>query len=925
MFNRKSLAVLMAVLAFVLLPLATMAQKIESIPTVSAVFKQAPLQTIVTELEKQSSYRFYFDPVQFDSLKFDLDVTNLPLDKALEKLFSKTELRFAIDADRNVFITKDVQVKTSLPEDFFTGKLKRVDTSSITQFSGRQKKVEPSTLENRLYTIGAANARNKQTTVTVTGYIYNSKTGEPVGGAAIFVENTKNTVLTDQYGYYTLSLNKGRHLLSIKSIGMRQTKRQLAVNDDGELDIVLQEEVMTLTNVTVKADKANQVRNMQMGIQRLDAKTIKQVPVVFGEADVLRVALTLPGVKSVGEASTGLNVRGGSADQNLILFNDATIYNPSHFFGMFSTFNAETVKDIQLYKSGIPVKYGGRLSSVLEVNGREGNKKQFTGSAGIGLVTTRFNLEGPITKDKTSFIVGARTTYANWLLKYLPDQYKNSEANFYDLNLGITHEINKKNSLYLMGYMSNDKFNLNSDTTYQYGNRNFSVKWKHVFNNHWNGVLTTGYDNYRYKINSEAIGNKAYKLDFDINQTYLRAHANYYANAQHSMEIGFSTLFYKLHPGSLQPQGSLSAVTPKTMEAEQALESALYISDNYKISPEFNIEGGIRYSIFNYLGPKTVNEYAPGVPLSDASRTGTHVYNAGSFIRTYHGPEFRITGRYMFTNDFSVKAGFNTQKQYIHMLSNTASMSPTDIWKLSDPNIKPQNGYQASVGFYKNYKNSTIETSLEFYYKSMKGFLDYKSGAVLVMNDHIETDVMSTKGHAYGVELLVKKSVGKLNGWISYTFSRTFLQMSDSSQGPLINNGNWYPANYDKPQDVTVAGNYHATHRFGFSWNFTYSTGRPITLPIGRFDYSGGGRTMYADRNAYRIPDYLRVDLSMTLDGNHKTLQRFHNSFTIGAYNLTGRQNPYSVYYISEGSAINGYKLSIFGTIIPYITYNIKF
>ncbi|MEO8173963.1 MAG: TonB-dependent receptor, partial [Sediminibacterium sp.] len=361
------------------------------------------------------------------------------------------------------------------------------------------------------------------------------------------------------------------------------------------------------------------------------------------------------------------------------------------------------------------------------------------------------------------------------------------------------------------------------------------------------------------------------------------------------------------------------------IEAEQALENALYISDKYTISEPFSIEAGVRYSFFSYLGARTINTYLPGVPLTESTQTGSTKYNSGAFIKTYHAPEFRIAARYVFMNDMSIKASINTQRQYIQVLSNTTAIAPTDIWKLSDPNIKPQSGIQYSLGLYKNFNQGMYETSLEVYYKRMSGFLDYKSGATLVLNKHIETDVVSTKGKAYGVELLLKKTTGKLNGWISYSYSRTLLQMNDSSLGDPVNKGAFYPANYDKPHDVTIAANYRISHRYSFSWNATYSTGRPITLPIGRFDYAGGGRTLYADRNGHRIPDYFRMDFAITLDGNHKVNQTFHNSFTFGAYNLTGQKNPYSVYYISERGAINGYKLSIFGSIIPYLNYNIRF
>ena len=384
-------------------------------------------------------------------------------------------------------------------------------------------------------------------------------------------------------------------------------------------------------------------------------------------------------------------------------------------------------------------------------------------------------------------------------------------------------------------------------------------------------------------------------------------------------------MLYKLHPGSYQPEGTKSLVQPDEIHAEQALESALYVSDHYTISPSLVVDGGIRVSIYNYLGPQNVNVYEPNIPKTENTLIQTNQYGNAAFIKTYGAPEYRLSVRYSFSDSFSIKSGFNTQRQYIHSLSNTTSMAPTDIWKLSDPNIKPQSGDQISLGLYKNLKSNTIETSVEVYYKNIKNYLDYESGAVLIMNPHIETDVVPTTGKAYGVELLIKKLTGKLNGWISYAWSRTFLRMNDATKGQLINNGSYYPANYDIPNDATVVGNYRVNHRFSISLNGTYSTGRPITLPAGVYTYAGSERTLYTDRNAYRIPDYFRMDFSMNIEGNHKVHQRFHNSWTLGVYNLTGRKNPYSVYYVSQNGVINGYKLSIFGSAIPYLNFNVRF
>ena len=891
-------------------------------------FKNITAEDFLLQLEKQSGLSFYFDRKQLDSTVINFSVTRKPLVDVLNMAFSNSKIGFAFDDQNNVFISKDEVVQTELPGGFYA----KSETQKKSSSSGRtiwdlqngDNNVQSASLQNKIYSIGEPSVSGA-VTVTITGFVLDSKTGEPVPAASVHVGNTRIDAITDQYGYYTIALPKGRHTLSIQSIGMKDAKREILVNGDGKLNIEMQSQIISLKKVVVSAEKVNNLRSLEMGLQQIDIKTIKQVPVVFGEADVLRVVMTLPGVKSVGEASTGLNVRGGAADQNLILFNDVTIYNPSHFFGLFSAFNPEVVKDVELYKSSIPTKYGGRLSSVLNITGREGNKKNFSGTAGIGLLTSRLTLEGPIVKDKSSFIVGVRTTYANWLLKLLPDQYKKSKAGFYDINLNLSQEINKKNAIYFTGYMSKDNFNLNSDTTYHYGNNNFSLKWKHIFNNNLYAVMIAGFDNYNYQISSDFNPVNAYSLGFNVNQANLKARFNYFINTKHTLEFGLDNIYYKLHPGIYKPLGKESIVKPVDMQAEQGLEDALFLSDKYSVSPMFSIEGGVRYSVFNVMGPDSFNVYPSGVPKNVDNIISANFYTKNKFIKTYGGPEIRLSARYEFDNDFSIKAGFNTQRQYIHVLSNTTAIAPTDIWKLSDPNIKPQYGEQYSLGFYKNLKSNTVETSIEFYYKKIKDYLDYKSGAMLVLNPHVETDVLRTNGKAYGLELLVKKTAGKLNGWISYTYSRTFLKMNDTTQGEPINRGSYYPANADIPNDVTLISNYRINHRFSVSLNATYSTGRPITVPIGRFVYNNSERTLYSDRNSYRIPDYFRTDLSMNLDGNAKLHQKTHNSWTIGVYNLTGRRNPYSVYFISENGVVNGYKLSIFGSAIPFINFNIKF
>jgi len=503
--------------------------------------------------------------------------------------------------------------------------------------------------------------------------------------------------------------------------------------------------------------------------------------------------------------------------------------------------------------------------------------------------------------------------------------YAQSKASFYDVNLHVSHDFNSKNSLYFTGYRSKDRFKFNTDTLYGYQNQIASLKWKHVFSNKLFSVVTGGFSRYQYSVLSEKNPVNAFKLDFGITQANLKADFSYFLSERHTLDFGASTIHYQLHPGSYTPQGSQSLAIPETVQAEQGLESAFYLSDRFDISPKLSLTAGLRYSLFNYLGPKNVLQYAPGLPKVEVNIADTVSYAKGKTIQTYHGPEYRLSARYVITENSSVKLSYNTLRQYIHMLSNTTAISPTDIWKLSDSHIKPQFGDQLSLGLYKNFNNNSIETSVEVYHKNIRNFLDYKSGAQLIMNQHIETDVISTQGRAYGVEVLVKKLTGKLNGWMAYTYSRTLLRMDDAAAGEMINQGKWYPANFDKPHDFTLIGNYRFSHRFSTSLNFTYSTGRPVTLPLSYFDLGGSTRTYYSDRNQYRIPDYYRIDFSMNIEGNHKIKKLAHSSWTIAVYNLTGRKNVYSVYFKSENGRVNGYKLSIFGQPIPTITYNFRF
>ncbi|HZB15301.1 MAG TPA: TonB-dependent receptor [Chryseolinea sp.] len=895
---------------------------------VTGTFNNVSFEKFVEDVEAKTNFHFYFNPLFTDSLTVNISPQNQPIEEILSQVFVGTELRYVIDTDHNIYITREREVLADLPDDFFgTGSTQQPGKQAIAfDYSLYEKREKERKLaETKLYNIGAKTS-NLQGNASLAGYVREAASGAPVIGAAVYVENPVIGVATDQFGYFSITLSKGRHELKIKSVGMKSTERQIMLYSDGKLNIELDEEVTPLKEVVVQSERDVRVSGLQMGAERLDIKTMKQMPLALGETDIMKVVLTLPGVQTVGEGTVGLNVRGGATNQNLILFNDATIYNPSHLFGFFSTFNPDVLNSVELYKSGITAEYGGRLSSVLDVTSREGNVKKFAGSGGISPITGRLTFEGPIIKEKSSFLIGARSTYSDWILgKLNTESLQNSEASFYDINAHISHKINDKNNLYLSAYMSKDKFKLNSDTLYNYGDRNISFKWKHVFNNKIYGVFTTGYSNYRYSITSDINPVEAFDMKFSIQQTNAKLDFSYFPNSKRTINFGIGTVYYKLAPGNMQPKGDESLITPNELQQEQGLESSVYVGENFELTENLSLYAGVRYSYYQYVGPKDVYTYSPDAPREESSIQDTVQYASGKTIAAHHGPEPRVSIRYFLSRNASVKFSYNRMRQYIQMLSNTTAIAPTDIWKLSDSYILPQIGDQYSFGFYKNMRGNMFEFSVETYYKTMTNSTDFKNSAVLLLNPHIETDVVNAEGKAYGLEVLLKKATGKLNGWISYTYSRSLLRTKSNYSSETVNQGKYYPSSYDKPHALNVIGNYKFSHRFNFSLNMTYSTGRPITLPLAKYDLGGSPRLYYSERNQFRIPDYFRVDVSINVEGNHKIKKLAHSSWTFAVYNLTGRENAYSVYFTSKDNKISGYKLSIFGMPIPTITYNFKF
>jgi hypothetical protein len=912
---------LMGGLLLLLAPLSLSAQITEE-EKISGIFSNLPFDDFVRQVESKSAYRFYYLQPEVDSLLINVHAYQNTLGEILEVLFSGSDLHYSIDSQQRVFITRGKALSLDFSPGYFT--IEKESANELAEKPPINAQQERTFAKNRLWEIGQRGSAGSQG--TLIGKVLSVDSKEPIIGAIIYARDRPERTITSESGEYSITLPKGRHTLIIQSFGAYQEQRQINLIGDGTLNIDMDDNIIALSEVVVTSEKSANIARPEMGVASISVQALKKIPAVLGEVDVLKGILTLPGVKTVGEASAGFNVRGGAADQNLILFNEATIYNPTHLFGMFSAFNPDLVESLDLYKAGIPVQFGGRLSSVLDVKAKFGDPEKISGGGGLGLMTSRLHLSGPLTKS-TTFAVGGRTTYSNWLFDQLDEEseFRNSRASFYDLNLNLKQKINENHVITLFSYLSEDSFKLNSDTTFSYQNRNINLGWLHYYNDRLESEITVGHDHYHFDIQGQQNPLNEFTFGFSMNQSHLRANFKYDFNNRHQFTFGMNNVYYDLSPGNIHPSGEESIVLPKNLNTEKALETAFYIGDEFEITPSFTVNYGMRYVLYHYLGPSEINEYTEGSIKSESSLRGRRSYGEGEIIQPYHGPEVRLSARYSIDNVTSVKLGYNTMRQHIHMLTNTAAISPTDTWKLSDPHIAPQVGDQLALGYFKNFKDNTLETSIEIYGRRLKNLLDFRSGAVLILNEAVEQDVLRTQGRTYGAELMVKKTTGKLNGWISYTYSRSLMRTDPAEPGEKINRGDFYASNFDQPHDVALSANYEMTKRINASLNSNYSTGRPITLPIAKFKYGGGERVFYSDRNTYRIPDYFRVDLSVNIEGNHKIRKLAHASWSLGVYNVLGRSNPYSVYFDSSTGVLQGYQLSIFARPIPFVTYNFRF
>ncbi|MDR2894653.1 MAG: TonB-dependent receptor [Alistipes sp.] len=886
-----------------------------------------PIGELFDAIERTTTWRVFApaDPL-LDSMRVTVPAAavQMPPNMVVRGALEGTQFQVTT-FENSIFVLAGRSLVTFLPPWHYSeGAATQVPDTLSSSFALAAADEAGAASQVRLYEVGDPAAK-PQGRVSLSGYVYDSATGEPVTGIRLQVDDTNTYAISDAYGYYRFSLAPGRYDINISGFGQADSRRQVQLHSEGTLDILTAEKVNTMVEITVWGDRRDNVRQAAIGVERLTFSDIKNMPMAFGELDILKVVAALPGVKSAGEISSGFNVRGGATDQNLILYNDGTIFNPTHLFGLFSAFNPDVVRDMELYKSSIPTRFGGRISSVLDIHSREGNKKEFAGSASLGLLTSRLTLEGPLWRDRTSLIVGGRTTYSDWILRQLPEQsgYKNGNAGFWDVNASLSHRFDNRNNLYVDGYYSQDRFNFEAFEEYKYRNMNGSVKWRHLINaNSW-AVVSAGYDHYDHITRNTENEMAAYDMSFGIDQMFAKLDFTIQAGDRHSIGFGLGAQYYDLMPGEHLPYGEGSLIVPDTMPDEKAAEGALYVSDRWTISDRVEVDYGLRWSAFGALGPRDYTLYDPNYLPSPGTVTETG--HKKGLLKTYNGPEFRFSARYSIMDDLSIKVGVGSMRQYIHKISNNTVMSPTDTWKLSDPNIAPQRGIQYAAGLYKDFRDRFVEITLEGYYKTLEDYLDYRSGARLLMNPHLERDLVATSGRAYGVELMVRRTEGRLNGWASYTWSRTELRQDDPRIQLPVNGGAWYPADFDKPHEVKVVANYRFTHRLSISVNADYSTGRPITLPIAKYSYAGGEYLYYSERNRFRVPDYFRLDASINIEPSHNLTLLTHSMITLGVYNATGRKNAHSVYFKQEAGRVNGYKLSIFGVPIPYISYNIKF
>lgn len=750
---------------------------------------------------------------------------------------------------------------------------------------------------------------------TVNGTIKEQKSGEVLIGASVrLLEIPKSGTLSNAYGFYSITAPEGTYTLVTGFAGYKQDSLKIVLDKNITQPVEMSQRNAELQAVVISSKKTNEnVVKPLMGVQKLSVEEIKNVPVIFGEKDVLKTIQLLPGVKSAGEGNSGFYVRGGGSDQNLILLDEAIVYNASHLLGFFSTFNSDAIKDLTLYKGAMPAEYGGRLSSVVDIRMNDGNNKDYHASGGIGLIASRLNIEGPIVKDKGSFIISARRTYADLFLKLSKDSSINQNSlYFYDLNLKANYKINDNNRVYLSGYFGKDNLGFGNTFGIDYGNSTATARWNHVFNSRLFSNTSAIYSNYNYNIHLKTTSNDII-IKSKIEDLALKQDFQYFVNNNNKINFGFNVIHHDLSPGIVDATLS-SSFNSLTIQSKFAFENAFYVSHEFSPSDKIKLNYGLRMSAFNVVGPGDFKTYD-----SSGNIKSLNTYPAGKIVKTYFNAEPRFSASYQLNDNSSVKAAYTRNVQNLHLLSNSATTNPTDLWIPSSLNVKPEIADQVSLGYYRNFNDNSYEFSSEIYYKAMQNQIDYKNGAELRANADVESQLLYGTGRAYGVELFFKKKTGKLTGWLSYTLSRTEKQIAG------INNGNYYPARQDQTHNAAIVAIYQASKKWTLSTTWVYNTGNAASFPSGKYNINGQTAFYYTERNGYRMPAYHRLDFAATLLGKKK--KKWEGSWTFSLYNVYGRENAYSIRFEDDPNDITktrAVQTSLFKW-VPSITYNFKF
>ncbi|MFS4469143.1 carboxypeptidase-like regulatory domain-containing protein [Maribacter sp. 2210JD10-5] len=919
----------LSIIFLILLSFANLsAQQINNNVSIRAENKS--LKEIFREIEAQTDYNFFFSEDWVVNINYTGSLNNLSVDDALSEILNETVLNHFLLGNR-IILTQNALIYDELPSGFFG---KAMDT--IEESTGTYINIQPINIfrasndnnktETKTYKIGKEDYSSNEKEFVLKGRITEVKTGNPIPDLSLLLKKSGRVSVTDENGFYQIILNKGENVLETKSLGIENRKLRILMFNNGSLDIRLNEDFEQLDEVVLQAEHNSNVEKTLSGSTRINVEETKKVPLVLGERDVLKVATSLPGISTAGEGALGFNVRGGKTDQNLILFDNAVLYNTQHFFGIFSALNPFMLGDVQIFKGGIPAEYGGRLSSVIDLSTKKSNKNKLAGEGSIGPVTGNLSIEIPVVKDKSSLNVGGRGAYANWILRSLDEESLNkSQASFYDLTATYEHNFNEKNQVKLTAYASRDDFSITSDSLNIYKNSLVALNWNHQFNEKSSLGTTVSNSQYGFDINFDGNSSDSFTLGYKVAETEFKTKFSKVLKPNLSYNVGLSSKLYRIDPGSFMPSGEESLVVPLEIERERGLESAIFVSANFEPVKKLSLDAGIRFSLFNALGPGTQFVYEENSPKNESTIINTLNFENNEIVKTYGGPEWRLSSRYLIKQDLSLKASFNSTIQYIHQLTNNTTVSPIDTWKLSDLNIEPQRANQFAFGVFKNWLGSNYETSVEAFYKNSDNILDFKTGAQLLLNENIEREVLQGGGKAYGIELLIKKNKGKINGWLGYTYSRSFLKLDSEFNEERVNNGAFFPSNFDKPHDFSFVGNYQFTRRFSVSANIVYQTGRPVTFPVGNFQFNNSPFVVFSDRNEFRIPDFYRLDLGFNVEGNHKKNKLAHSFWTFSIYNVLGRNNPFSVFFITEEGDIKALQSSIFSIPVPSITYNFKF